>query len=360
MAVNLYAASYSGTLTSFELTKDRNGSYAFLQKQILNLGRRTPAWLTLDSSNGILYVANEGLTSRNGSLLSYKTSKEGNLTQIQELQTFWGPVDITLGNSVQTFSITEPGQFVVLESYTYTMDGPGPVPNRQEAPHPHQSILDPTGSFLLMPDLGADLVRVYKIDKTTNKLTAVEPLKATPGSGPRHGTFSKKPVGGHYIFYLVTELTSQVTAYKVTHSDCGNLSFEEVGSLSTLKPGQPIPPTTTGEGTGVGAEVAVTHDNKHVIVSNRRDLTFNNASDSMTVYEISPRTGNLTFQQQFPAGGSFPRQFALNKAGDLVAVGLQNSGLVAVLSRNRRTGLFDRQVASVPVAGQVTCVVWDE
>jgi hypothetical protein len=37
----------------------------------------------------------------------------------------------------------------------------------------------------------------------------------------------------------------------------GGLTFDEIGVYSTLAPGQAIPATTTGESTGVAAEVAV-------------------------------------------------------------------------------------------------------
>jgi len=109
-----------------------------------------------------------------------------------------------------------------------------------------------------VPDLGADLVRVYAIDQQSNNLTATEPLKAKAGSGPRHGAFSLDPISGYYVFYLVAEITSTVTAYRVSYEAAvGGISFDEIGVYSTLAPGEPIPPTTTGEPVGVAAEVAV-------------------------------------------------------------------------------------------------------
>ena len=65
-------------------------------------------------------------------------------------------------------------------------------------------------------------------------------------------------------------------------------------------------------------------------------------------------------KQIAPAGGSFPRQFSVSKAGDLVAVGLQMDGRVVVIERNVANGMFGDFVASVDVAGQVTSVIWDE
>jgi len=120
----------------------------------------------------------------------------------------------------------------------YTLSHPGPVPSRQEAPHEHEAITDPTGQYILVPDLGADLVRVFSFDKITLKLTALNPLKAAPGSGPRHAAFwnpysTACPTCTTY-FYLVSELASTVTGYAVTYlPNGGGLNFTEVYRSTT-------------------------------------------------------------------------------------------------------------------------------
>jgi 6-phosphogluconolactonase (cycloisomerase 2 family) len=83
-------------------------------------------------------------------------------------------------------------------------------------------------------------------------------------------------------------------------------------------------------------------------------------SDSFSTYSIDPAKGTLSPIGLFPAGGPVPRQFALNKAGDLVAVGLQDSGKVVVWRFDESTGKFGDMVAQVDVGGQVVCVIWDE
>ena len=130
------------------------------------------------------------------------------------------------------------------------------MPERQDAPHLHQAILDPTQQYLLIPDLGADLVRIYGINEQTNKLTAMPPLQAKAGSGPRHGAFSLDLINGHYMFYLVAEITSTVTAYEVTYSETSSgINFSEIGNYSTLG--------TSKSSTVAAAEVvvSVSHNN---------------------------------------------------------------------------------------------------
>ena len=84
------------------------------------------------------------------------------------------------------------------------------------------------------------------------------------------------------------------------------------------------------------------------------------ASDTLQSWKINPKSGVLEFKQLAPAGGSYPRQFSVNKNGTLAAVGLQYSSRVVIIERNVRDGTFGKFVAEVDVPGQVTSVIWDE
>lgn len=377
LAVNLFVASYAGDITSLSLLQKADGSYNLSQTSTFNSSTHTPSWLTLNKQNNVLYMVDEAVNNTNGTIVSYKTSHTGKLSEVFRVEDIGGGVGATFfgsgsalavphytGSALVTYNITSTGHLEQLQLFTYELSGPGTVPNRQDAPHPHEVVLDPTGQYLMINDLGADLVRVYAIG-SGNTITAKTALKAKAGSGPRHGAFSLDPIAGHYIYYLAAEIASTVTAYKVSYlANNGGMSFEIIGVYSTLSPGQAIPPTTTGEGTGVAAEIAVSPDGSTLVISNRRDLTFNNTkppSDSMSSFAISPRDGTLSFRQLFPAGGSYPRQFAFNRGGNLVAVGLQQTGSVTILERDTCSGTFVKEVASINIAGgEVVCVVWDE
>jgi 6-phosphogluconolactonase (cycloisomerase 2 family) len=43
------------------------------------------------------------------------------------------------------------------------MNGKDMIPSRQDVAYPHKVIADPTGNFVLAPDLGADLIWLYSI-----------------------------------------------------------------------------------------------------------------------------------------------------------------------------------------------------
>ena len=142
-------------------------------------------------------------------------------------------------SSFATFSVGSVTALSQLQKETYTLAAPGPVPDRQEAPHLHDAVLDPTKKFLLVPDLGSDLVRVYKINGTS--VTAVTPLKAVPGSGPRHAAFAVSD--GNTFFYTLNELSNTISGYTVAYKDAGP-EFTRVFDFSSHGPGGTVPKGT--------------------------------------------------------------------------------------------------------------------
>ncbi|KAL2351512.1 Lactonase, 7-bladed beta-propeller-domain-containing protein [Cryomyces antarcticus] len=378
-ATNLFVASYAGNITTLSLT-ERKGAYQ-LQKTHYNQGcGPNPSWLTLDFDRSTLYCMDEGLTVPNGSLSSYHTSPDGMLTQIQKAATISSPVSgVIFGDAsgqraialahytgaVSSWALGENGTFKSLQEITFNLTKPGPNLARQSTPHEHEAILDPTGQFVIMPDLGADLVRVFSYMNGT--LSEHTPLKVVAGSGPRYAAFYS-PYGvaceGCTTFlYVVTELGNTVTSYAVTYPMAGGLAFKEVYKTSVY--GNLTLPTGNA-----AAEIAVSPDNRFLVVSDRNNTSFKLAnpdpknstkipSDSLSTFALQ-HDGSLIFEQLWPAGGSYPRHFSVNRYGDLVAVGLQYSSRVVIMKRDVQTGLIGNAVASVEVDGQVTCVVWDE
>lgn len=118
-----------------------------------------------------------------------------------------------------------------------TSNTTGPIPSRQNGSFSHHVILDPSRQFILVPDLGADLIRVFSFHPdTVAPLTELEPLKTDPGAGPRHGVFwqapgRKKDKG---LFLLFNgELSQKVYSYRVTYNDVG-LTWVKVGEVTAL------------------------------------------------------------------------------------------------------------------------------
>lgn len=246
------------------------------------------------------------------------------------------------------------------------MANKGPNPSRQEAPHPHHAFVDPTGDFLLVPDLGADLIRINKIEKSSGQLTECGAGKAPPGSGPRHGVFytpetaksrvSRAAAGT--MLYIANELTNSVGAWTVSYPSGGCLSL---GFKQTITPYQGN--ATAARGTKVG-EIKV--KGNFVYTSNRNDKKFS-GSDSITQYTIGT-DGSLTWTDTTSSYGTYPRTFDINKAGDFVAIGDQTTSNVAIVSRDTKTGKLGARVADLRIGSTgipenedgLSAVVWAE
>jgi 6-phosphogluconolactonase (cycloisomerase 2 family) len=96
-------------------------------------------------------------------------------------------------------------------------------------------IPDPTGNFVLMPDLGEDLVRVFQISHnpaSLNYLTEVAPLTLAPGSTPRHGTFV--PIGESWYFYILNQNANTLLGFRVIYYTNGTLGFVQVSNTDVL------------------------------------------------------------------------------------------------------------------------------
>jgi 6-phosphogluconolactonase (cycloisomerase 2 family) len=375
-ATTLFVADYSGNITSLSLTAN-DGSYNLTKTHVNDGCGPNPSWLTIDSHRGLLFCMNEGFSTPNGSLTSFTISRDGSLQKVANIATPNGPVSGVIygdptgpqaialahygGSAVSSYLIDAAGTLTVNQNLFYTLPQPGPDPTRQDAPHVHEVVTDPTGQYILAPDLGADLVRIYTWDRRTLALTALPPLVAAPGSGPRHLAFytpSGIPGSSPTYLYLVGELAATVTGYAVRYTADG-LAFDLLGAQATTGL-QPLARRNAP------AEIHVSPDNRFLVISNRNDSSFalpadaGGRSDSFSTWRLCEKSGNLTFHQLWPAGGSYPRHFETNAIGNLVAVGFQMSQAVAVLERDVATGLIGEPVARLAIEGNVTAVVFDE
>ena len=104
-AVNLYVSSYAGTITSLSLIKNPDLNYTLTTTHTLETNTDTPSWLTLNRQNNVLFMVDEAVNARNGTLVSYKTSYSGELTEIQRLEALEGGVHATFFGSGQALAV---------------------------------------------------------------------------------------------------------------------------------------------------------------------------------------------------------------------------------------------------------------
>ncbi|KAK3936649.1 Lactonase, 7-bladed beta-propeller-domain-containing protein [Diplogelasinospora grovesii] len=376
-SAKLLVSHYNGNLYSLSLTTSgTTGQLAV--KQSLKAGGTMPSWLTLDSDTGNLWVTDES-TGGSPVLTQLSVGSDGTMKITGTSRSNGGEVHSAIyggadgkgfiaaaeydPSSISTWKLPITGNAQAVQKMTFTMNGRGPNASRQDKPHPHSVLPDPTGKFLLSPDLGADLIRIFSIDATSGKLTACTAAQAGPGDGPRHGAFWQPKPGSTdgTMLYVVNELGNSVTVWKVTYpSGGGCLSLTKTQAVSTYPAGK-TPPN--------GCKAAEVHTwGNFVYAVNRNDKSFGSTSDSAASYSISPDTGAITFMEATNADTYYPRTFQINKAGDMVAFGGQTSSTVAIVARNTTTGRLGPMITSLLVgtAGVpgnedgLSAVIWDE
>lgn len=264
------------------------------------------------------------------------------------------------GAAVSTFSLPLEDGADALQVFEYDLSDHGPL-EQQDTPHPHDVILDPTGRYILVCDLGSDVVRVYAIDRDTGKLDACPSIERPAGSGPRHGVFwtptSRIQGSADAMLYIDSELGKTVTAFSVSYPASGCPAFEELQDMVPYPGGEMAEDATP-------SEIRLRGDS--VYVSIRSDQGFSPDDSISTLARSSD--GKLTFNTLTSAYGTVPRTLVINKAGDLVAIGDQSSSNVAVVRRNPQTGKLGEMVANLQVGppGEVgtaqglSSVIWAE
>ncbi|KAG5957381.1 hypothetical protein E4U58_006121 [Claviceps cyperi] len=226
----------------------------------------------------------------------------------------------------------------------------------QTQSHPHQAVLDPTGKYFLVNDLGRD--KMYILDSTNDSFAIINYVPVEPaGCGPRHGAFF--PVGAakatHYM--VVCENTNLVKTYALKYGGAKGIEFYKAQSLSTFT-------TETPPDNARAAELIIAQDNKNVYVSNR--FSSNNGTDTIAHFRIEGWSNDTTNDTDFnpwanpvtlelvgltSTRGKTPRMISLTDDGETLLVGNQDGGMAVVaLKRNKNGTLDETPVASMAMS----------
>jgi 6-phosphogluconolactonase len=299
-AVNAVQDS-SATITTFDL--DVRGGLLTERSKVTSAGAG-PTYISVDSTGRAAFVANYW----GGTIASYRVEPDGSLSQ-----------------PVSTFN------------YKDTQFGHhGPVPVRQDGPHPHSVFVSPDDRFLIVNDLGNDAISVFSIDPVTAKLTPSSPLLTNlrAGSGPRHIAFHPN---GRWV-YLINELDSTLDhlLWTATHSvdHPQGLLINTNTTLKTIASGFPADKNTA-------AEVMISNDGQFLYASNRGE-------DTLVVCHIGEK-GELKEIQRISCGGKTPRHFTFDPTYQWLLCSNQDSASITVFRRDPGTGKLAGPVQQAPV-----------
>ncbi|MFN2578761.1 MAG: lactonase family protein [Pyrinomonadaceae bacterium] len=327
-----------------------NLSSGELRQGAITRGVINPSFLTLAPNQRYLYAVNEVedfAGSKSGAVSSFAVDEKTGALRLLNQQP-------SLGADPCYVDVDARGRFVLVANYTggnvtvfaVQRDGSLGAPtdvkqyqgssvnrDRQEAPHAHCIVLDPTDRFAYSCDLGSDKIMIFRFDARRGKLLAGIPpsMQVKPGSGPRHLAFHS---GGKFVFVL-NELHSTVTAFERN---------PETGSLKELQTLSTLPKDFTNANTG--ADIHVSPNGRFLYCSNR-------GHDSIAIFKIDPRNGALTAIGHESTRGMSPRNFAIDPTGALLLVANQKSDSIVVFRLDQTIGRLKATGQAVQVPAPV-------
>ena len=293
----------AATVTAFSMDP---ASGAIDQLGQVPSGGAGPAYISVDATGHAAFVANYF----GSSVASYRIQPDGKLSQ-----------------PVTTIDFKDKQKF----------GSRGPNAVRQDIPHPHCATVSPDDRFLLVCDLGSDAISVFAIDSETGHLTTTDPhlFEVRRGSGPRHVVFHPN---GRWI-YGINELDSTIDLFLWTQTSSltnpQGLVVNTNFHIKTIADDFPVDKNTA-------AEVAVSPDGNFLYASNRGE-------DTLVVFSIRPKKGDLQLVQRISCGGKGPRQFTLDPTAQWLVCGNQDSASVTVFRRDAATGKLTGPIQTAPV-----------
>ena len=347
-----------GTMTSAPSTSQGIYTYRFnsgtgeLEQIALAARSDNPTFLALTPNESHLYSVNEVRQfegKQTGSVSGFAfNKKQKTLAAINQSPSMGGgPTHITTdhtgrcvfaanygGGSVVSFLADEQGKLSEPVSFfQYTSD-----PEKHERKsHVHRVTVSPDNRFLLVNDLGLDVIHIYRLDAKTAKLTPHDPplWRAKPGYGPRALRFHPN---GRWV-YCVNELKPTVNVLEWD---------SRKGALTTLQDVSLVPEGYQGK--AAPGDIVFDPATRFAYVTSRLD-------DFMATFTVSPQDGKLTFLEKTSCGGQRPRHLALDPTGSWLLIANQDSDNIAVFARDHKTGRLAQTGKSFPL-GKPMCLVF--
>ncbi len=356
-----------------------------------------PTWLVFSKDHKYMYVVDEWAGAPGGQfdparqeerrrapgLHSFVVQPEGRLERLNSVPSYGDsgchaaltaddPPHLLaanyLGRTAASIPVLADGRFDTDEKRHQVVDfaghgKTGPHPTRQDADHPHAAELDPTGRWVVVPDLGTDELKLLSVGEGQLALAAVERLG--DAHGPRHVLWATSG-GGQRLLYVLNELGNSASLYAFDEptADAGP-AFRALQTHVSILPDQPHAHQDDFS-TWHAAELKLSPDHKLYLTNRAEGHDPLNGSgdgpaDLVAVFDVDPASGRILedTRQLHSAGGRAARHLSLSSEslagvdGDYVAVALHDSDEVVIFERQGWT-----EAARIAGVGRPACVLW--
>lgn len=304
-----------------------------------------PSFLALSADRGTLYAVSE--TGSEGAAAAFSLAEPaaprllgapvpvrgGSPTHLCVHQGHLLTANYAAPGSVTVLALADDGALGDVRS-VLEHEGDGPNRERQEGPHAHAVLTDPSGRWALTVDLGTDSVRVCELDRASGELEIERELGLRSGIGPRHLTFH--PDGAHA--YVMNELDSVVT---VCRWDA------DKGSLRPLAETRVLPADAEDE--NYPSELVLSSDGRFAWAANR-------GHNSIAVLTVDETGERLDLVDTVSCGGDWPRHLTLDPSGTRLYAANERSGDITWFDIDPATGI-PKQAGSLALPA-VSCVLF--
>lgn len=227
-------------------------------------------------------------------------------------------------NNLGVFSISEEGKLRQL------------CAQEDNLPRAHAALVDHTNQWVLVPMLGADAIRVYRLDAEKGDFALVpnDPpvVNTAAGSGPRHPVLAEN---NRYL-YCLNELDGTIDYY---HFDArvGKLNIQQ--TISMMPPGFSDKPWA--------AELRMSADERFLYATDRR-------SSTLTAFSIGQESGVLKLIAHYPTQTQ-PRGMDIDPSSQWLIASGELSNQLTVYAIDGKTGALSA-VGSYATGKDPICV----
>ena len=320
--IPLYVGTYTDADSEGIYLYDFNLKTGELTHKKLAVEAVNPSYIAFSSDKKLLYSVGETDNfegTKSGFVNAYSVSKDGTLQFINKVSSNGAhPCHIQLNNdnskiavsnytggTVSVHSISKNGE--ILPAMQVIDHNKG-----NEQSHAHSAQFFKNNLFIA--DLGLSTFSQYGFAENGKKYQLKTDYKIENNAGPRHFEIAKK---GKFI-YVINELNSTISVLKQQKD-----SYVFVQNISTLADGF--------DGKSFCADIHLSKDGQFLYGSNRGE-------NSIAVFKINKKSGELQKEQTISTNGDWPRNFTLSPDGNYLLVANQRSNNISVFRVNKKTG----------------------
>lgn len=320
--IPLYVGTYTDADSEGIYLYDFNLKTGELTNKKLAAETLNPSFITFSSDKKQLYSVGETDNfdgAKSGFVNAYSVSKDGTLELLNKVSSNGAhPCHIQLDNNNAKVAVSNyTGGTVSLHSIAKNGEISPAIQvidhnKGTQQSHAHSAKFYKNNLFIA--DLGLNSFSQYQLAKTDHKFQLKANYEVPDNAGPRHFEIAKK---GKFI-YVINELNSTISVLK---QQKGRYVF--VQNISTLDEGF--------DGKSFCADIHLSKDGRFLYGSNRGE-------NSIVVFKINKRSGEINKTQTISTHGDWPRNFTLSPDGNYLLAANQRSKNISVYRINKRTG----------------------